>query len=296
MPALFIVHILSFKFTRLRALRFANFEILERAVGVKRGISKNYTLFFIRAFVLTLLILAASGTIYWYYGQGSNFNYVIAIDASISMKADDYEPNRVEAAKEAALVFLDALDSKAEVGVITFTGITYVKQKITNSMLDVKGAIRGVGIEESGGTSLGDAMITATNLFPENKKANVIILITDGQSNVGLSPEQAIDYLNDNNVLVNTVGIGTEEGGEFVEGLRGVSKLDEETLKFIAESTNGEYFWAKNVDELKNTFRKIAKSKRERLSISLGPIFMAVAVTLLILEWGLMNTRYRMLP
>ena len=261
-----------------------------------RGVSKNYTLFFVRAFILILLILAASGTVYWYYGRGSSFNYVIAIDASISMKADDYQPNRIEAAKEAALVFLDALDSKAEVGVVTFTGITYVKQKLTNNMLDVKGAIRGIGIEESGGTSLGDSMISATNLFIDNKKANVIILITDGQNNVGLDPEQAITYLNDKNVLVNTVGIGTKEGGEFIEGLRGVSKLDEETLKFIAEATNGEYFWAKDVEDLKKTFSNIAKARRERLSVQLGPMFMAVAVTLLILEWGLMNTRYRMLP
>lgn len=295
MPALFIVHILSFKFTKLRALKFANFDILEKVMGT-RGVSKNYTLFFVRAFVLILLILAASGTVYWYYGKGSNFNYVIAVDASISMKADDYSPNRIEAAKEAALVFLDSLDSKAEVGVITFTGITYVKQKLTNSILDVKGAVRGIGIEESGGTSLGDAMITATNLFIDNKKANVIILITDGQNNVGLAPEQAIDYLNGKNVLVNTVGIGTKEGGEFVEGLRGVSKLDDETLKFIADTTNGEYFWAKDVNDLKSVFSKIARSKRERLSVELGPMFMAIAVTLLILEWGLMNTRYRMLP
>lgn len=295
-PALFVVHILSFKFTRLRALKFANFEILEKAVGVRKGVSKNYTLFFIRAFILLLLIMAAAGSVYWYYGRGSAFNYVIAIDASISMGANDYEPNRIEAAKEAALGFLDVLDAKADVGVVTFTGITFIKQKLTNNMIDIRSAIRGIGLEESGGTSLGDAMIASTNLFEDNKKANVIILITDGQQNVGLDPSLAIDYLNDNNVLVNTVGIGTKEGGEFIEGVRGVSKLDEDTLMYIAEATNGEYFWAPNVDELKNAFKKIAKAKRERLSMQLGPVFMAVAVTLLILEWGLMNTRYRMLP
>ncbi len=258
-------------------------------------ISKNYTLFFVRAFVLILLILAASNAIYWYYGTGSAFNYVIAIDASISMKADDYQPNRLESAKEAALLFVDSL-SKANVGVVTFTGITYVKQKMTNNMMDVRSAINGITLEESGGTSLGDAMITSTNLFENNGKANVIILITDGQNNVGLDPQQAIAYLNEKNVLVNTIGIGTKEGGKIVEVFNGLSMLDEEKLKFIAEATSGEYFWAKNVDDLKKTFTKIAKTKRERLSVELGPMFMMVAVTLLILEWGLMNTRYRMLP
>lgn len=258
-------------------------------------ISKNYTLFFIRAFVLILLILASSNAIYWYYGTGSSFNYVIAIDSSISMKADDYKPNRLEAAKEAALIFLDTLN-KANVGVVAFTGVTYVKQKVTNNMIDVKSAINGIGVEDSGGTSLGDAMITSTNLFGDNKKANVVILITDGQNNVGIKPEEAIAYLNDKKVLVNTIGIGTKEGGEIIPGFNGLSKLDEEKLKFISEATSGEYFWAKDVDDLKKTFTKIAKTKRERLSIELGPMLMMVAVTLLILEWGLMNTRYRMLP
>lgn len=297
MPALFIVHVISIKHTTLRALKFANFQVLERVLGLKGyRVSKNYSLFFIRALVLILLIMAASGTIYWYYGRGSNFNYVIAIDASISMNAEDYKPNRLDAAKEAALLFLDSLDSKANVGVTSFTGISFVKQKLTNSMLEVKTAIRGIEIEQSGGTSLGDAMITATNLFEDNGKANVIILITDGQNNVGLDPRDAISYLNDNKVLVNTVGIGTKKGGEFIEGVEAVSVLDEESLKFIAEATNGQYFWAENVEGLKNSFKSIAKSKRERLSVQLGPVFMLIAVTILILEWGLMNTKFRMLP
>ena len=246
--------------------------------------------------MLILLILAAAGTIYWYDGRGSAFNYVIAVDASVSMNADDYDPNRLEAAKNAALTFLDILDAKADIGVVTFTGITFVKQRMTNNLGDVKSAIRGIGIEEAGGTSLGNALITATNLFEDNKKANVVILITDGQHNVGIDPREAIDYLNQNNVLVNTIGIGTSEGGEIVEGLSGVSRLDEDTLKFIAEATNGEYFRAENQNQLENAFGSIAKSKRERLSVALGPVFMLIAVTILILEWGLMNTRFRMLP
>lgn len=292
-----MVHIFSVKFTRIRALKFANFEVLEKALGVKRaGVSKNYSLFFIRSVVLILLILAASGTIYWYNGTGSVFNYVIAIDSSVSMMADDYTPNRMDAAKGAALSFLDSLNAKANIGVITFTGLTYVKQKMTDNIGDVKSAINGIGIEGSGGTSLGNAMITATNLFENNNKANVIILLTDGQNNVGVDPMEAVDYLNDKGVLVNTIGIGTIEGGEISQGVVGVSKLDDKTLKSIAEATNGEYFMAENPTKLEDAFKKIARSRRERLSVQLGPLFMLIAVTVLILEWGLMNTRFRMLP
>ena len=91
------------------------------------------------------------------------------------------------------------------------------------------------------------------------------------------------------------MGIGTLEGGNFV-GDVGVSRLDEETLKFIAIETGGRYFHADNSDQLKDAFGEIAQLRLKRVSKDLTLIFLLTSVVLLLIEWGLMNTKYRSLP
>ncbi|MBU2640024.1 MAG: VWA domain-containing protein [Nanoarchaeota archaeon] len=295
LPLLIIVHFLSLKYTRRKALNFANFEIIERITG-KKLMSKNISLLLLRFVILSFLILAAAGTTYWYTGKGSSFDYVLLIDGSVSMLASDYEPDRISAAKEAALEFVNYFPGQVKIAVATFTGTTFVKQKLTSDKSDIRKAINQIGIEEIGGTAIGDAMVTASNLLFEKKEGNVLILLTDGQSNVGLNPESAIPYLNDKKILVNTIGIGTPMGASFVEGSDIVSKLNEDTLKMIAIETGGKYFRAEDPAKLKNAFNEIAQSKTKRLSKDLTIAFMLIGLTLLLLEWSLMNTKYRSLP
>ncbi len=258
--------------------------------------NKNISLLLMRVVILVFLILAAAGTTYWYTGFGSNFDYVLLIDGSISMLSDDYKPDRLSAAKEAALNFVDAFPGKVSIALATFTGTTFVKQKLTNEKGDIRDAINKISVEEIGGTAIGEAMVTASNLIFTKKEGNVLILLTDGQNNIGLSPKEAIPYLNDKKILVNTIGIGTPIGGKFIEGSEMVSRLDDGTLKMIATETGGKYYLAEDPDKLKKTFSEIAKSKTKRLSKDLTIPFMLIGLTLLLLEWSLMNTKYRSLP
>ena len=263
--------------------------------------SKNWTLLFLRLIILSCLILSASGATIWYTGRGSDFNYGLLIDASVSMGANDFKPNRIDAAKEAALTFVNAVGS-SRVGVVTFTGTTFVKQRLTNDLDDVREVIDGIGIESVGGTAIGDTLVVGSNLFFSGKepssgvgvKDNVLILITDGQSNVGLDVRDAIPFLLDNNVLVHAVGIGTVEGGEFIEDV--VSKLDEDTLKFIAKETGGSYFRAGDSNQLKIIFENLAELRIKRINKNLTVSLLLVGVVLLLVEWGLMNTKFRSLP
>lgn len=254
-----------------------------------------------RLIILSCLILSVSGVTIWYTGRGSDFSYGLLIDASVSMGANDFQPSRMEAAKEAALTFVDAVGA-ARVGVVTFTGTTFVRQRMTNDLDDVRDVIKEIGIETVGGTAIGDTLVVGSNLFFSGKqtgsgiegKDNVLILITDGQSNVGLEVGDAIPFLLDNNVLVHTIGIGTLEGGEFLEDV--VSKLDEETLKFIAKETGGTYFRAGDANELEKIFEDLAELKIKRISKNLTVALLLVGVVLLLVEWGLMNTKFRSLP
>lgn len=292
-----IIHFLSLRYTRRKGLKFANFSVIEKITG-KKIISKNWTLLFTRLIILSCLILSVSGVTLWYTGRGSDFNYGLLIDASVSMNANDFEPSRIEAAKESALLFVDTVGS-ANIGVVTFTGTTFVKQRVTDNLDKVKENIKGIKIESVGGTAVGDALVVGSNLFfsgkeGETEKDNVLILITDGQSNVGLDVKDAIPFLLDNHVLVHTIGIGTVEGGEFVEDV--VSRLDEENLKFISQETGGRYFRVGDANELKNTFENLAELKVKRIGKNLTVPLLLVSVVLLLVEWGLMSSKYRSLP
>ncbi len=295
LPLLIVIHFLSLKYTRRKALRFANYEAIEKLDG-KRLMSKNVSLLILRIFIITFLILASAGTTYWYTGKGSVFDYAILIDGSISMLADDYNPNRIEAAKTAAISFVDSFPGAPRIGVATFTGTTFIKQKITDNKNDVKKAINDITIEEVGGTAIGDAMVTSSNLLFSQKEGNVLVLLTDGQSNSGLDPFDAVTYLNDKKILVYTIGIGTPEGGRILENVDLVSRLNGETLKTIALETGGKYFRAENLDDLKKAFFDIAKSKTKRLSYNLTITFMLIGLGLLLIEWSLMNTKFRSIP
>jgi Ca-activated chloride channel homolog len=287
------VHFFSLKYVRRKAFRFANFEALERIAGSQK-LSKNYGLLALRLIVLFLLILSASGTIYWYNGNSSDFDYVIAIDASNSMLANDYKPDRLEAAKSAAVSFIDSLKSDANIAVMSFTGTTFIKQVLTNDLSKVKEVINTINAEEIGGTAIGDAMVTSGNLLFTGEKSKVIVLITDGQYNVGLLPDDAVKYMNQEGIVVHTIGIGTKEGGEFVEGA--ISVLDEDTLKFIAESTSGKYFKVSDETGLENAFKEVASSRRALIPIKVAIPFMLIALMMIITEWGLINSKYRTIP
>lgn len=295
-PLMILAHFITLRFTSRKALKFANFPAIEYITG-KRILSKNYLLLLMRLVIIFLLILAVSGAVFWYEGETSDIDFMLAIDSSGSMMAKDYEPNRLESAKSAASLFVNSLPEDIEVGVLSFAGVSFIKQRPTGDMLKVSKAIDNISIELVGGTAIGSAIISSVNLFKNPERAKVVVLLTDGQNNVGPSVEEAIIYANENHVTVHTIGIGTEEGGGFPDmNLTFVSKLDSETLILIANQTNGEYYKARNESELSETYEEIALSSVKKVSIDLSLIFLITAVILLFAEWGLINTKYRTLP
>jgi len=300
-PFLIITHFFILKYLKRRAIKFANFEAIKRVTGTKfelrnvRAISKNRFLLVIRVFILLLLIFSIAGPVLWYSGQSSEFDFVIAIDASSSMLADDLKPYRLDAARKASSLFVDNLKAKTRVGVVSFAGTSFVEQDLIDNMKKTEDVINNIKIKSVGGTDIGGAITTSSNLLLREENARVIILLTDGQSTVGMPVDEAIDYANKNYVTVNTIGIGTEEGGTFIKGDL-ISKLDEPTLIEIAQKTGGKYYKAENEEELNKAFDDISSSAEEKIPINLSMGFMMIALALLFVEWGMINTKYRTLP
>jgi Ca-activated chloride channel family protein len=292
---LIIIHFVTLRRVKRRALKFANFEAIERVTG-SEILSKNVLLLYIRLLIILCIILAIAGPTLWYSGKASSLDYVLAIDASSSMAADDLKPNRLEVAKDAAATFVDLLKSTAEVGVVSFSGSSFVEQELTSDFIKVKNAISGIGIKYVGGTDILDAVVTSVDVLVAGKKLKTVILLTDGQLNIG-TVDDIIDYARKNGVAVYTIGIGTVTGGKMPLGNAGLySKLDENILQAIAYGTGGAYHKVENKQELLIAFSSIAVSSTTRVSFNASPTLIIIALLLLLIEWFLINTRYRTLP
>jgi Ca-activated chloride channel family protein len=300
-PFLIITHFFVLGYLNRRAVKFANFEAIKRVTGAKfelknaKTLSKNELLLFVRILVLLFLIISIAGPVLWYIGQSSEFDFIIAIDASSSMLADDFNPYRLDAARKASSLFVNELKAKTKIGIVSFAGTSFVEQDLTDNLKKAETAINNIRIKRTGGTDIGGAITTSSNLLLREENARVIILLTDGQSTVGTPIEEAIEYANKNHITINTIGIGTKEGGTFIKSDL-LSKLDEPTLIEIAEQTGGRYYKAENQNELSKAFENISSNSQKKIPVDLSMGFIMIALALLFIEWGMINTKYRTLP
>jgi Ca-activated chloride channel homolog len=285
-PIIFIIHFFSLNNRKKIALKFANFDAISRIQGID-FFSKNIIILSLSVLIVLLMILAVSGLSIQVFKKSSSFSFVIVIDSSESMEADDFKPDRITVAKQTAIDFVNEAPIGVRIGVVSFSGNSYIRQDISEDKTEIKNSINSINIESWGGTDIYEAIITSTNLlYDEENKA--IILLSDGQINVG-KLEDIIDYANENKVLIHTIAIGTTEGGRTSHA---ISKLDEDSLKSISYNTYGEYFLAENKEELSQSFLNILDLTKKKVSIKLSNYLILFAIVLFIIKFFLANTRY----
>ncbi|HZX45626.1 MAG TPA: BatA domain-containing protein, partial [Candidatus Nanoarchaeia archaeon] len=124
-PLLVLHHFSSLKKVKGQVLQFANFKAIARITGMQPQQTNLYVLIG-RVMILTFIVFAVAGTIIWYSGTSGDSDYVLAIDASSSMLANDITPTRLEAAKETGLLFIELVPPKSKVGLLTFSGTAFV--------------------------------------------------------------------------------------------------------------------------------------------------------------------------
>ncbi|MBU1202263.1 MAG: VWA domain-containing protein [Nanoarchaeota archaeon] len=302
-PVVVISHFYLLRYSKKKAMKFANFETIKRVTG-KSLLTKNLTVLTIRIFILLFVILAVSGSVLWYEGKTNNHNFIIAIDTSASMLTKDIHPNRLEAAKEYATRFLTSLKTDAKVGLITFSAVTFVNQVPTTNKNDIKKAIQEIKVAEAGGTDIPGAIITGTNLLATSDKGKTIILLSDGSSTIGTfledSIRQAVEYAQNDHVIIHTIGTGTKKEnpiGYLPEYYNVTSVYNEQALQDISNKTGGTYFPGAAAQQIDDAFKTISEdADKAYLNINLSPWLMIIAVILLFIEWGLINTRFRKIP
>ncbi len=294
-PIMIALHFYLLQHTKRRAVLFANFEALKRVTG-SVVLSKNVTLLVIRVLVILFLTLSAAGMTIWTEGPGSDFNYVLAIDASSSMLADDMTPNRLTVAKDNAINFVNSLNANVKIGVVSFSGVSKVETALQKNRGKIEEAISEIGISKSGGTDLSGAIMTSANLLLNDyDKSMSVILLTDGQHTSGGPIEEGINYAASKHVVLHTIGIATEKGGSF-ELTQLLSTLDEATMKRIAENTGGQFFKVGDNAQMAAAFEQIVTLSEHNIPYQLRLIFLIIGILLLFGEWTLLSTRFKALP
>ncbi len=302
-PLLIITHYLLFRFTKRRGMHFSNFETLRRVTG-KKVLTRNTGQLVLRVLAIAAIILALAQPNILYTGTAQKSDYVLAVDTSGSMTANDLTPSRFEAARSAALRFVDELNGTAKVGVIGFSGTVEVGQVLTSDMGAVKDALQQMEIRTISGTDIPGAIITGTNLLLDSNKGRVLILLTDGSSTTGgsqVNPVQnAVAYAEKHDVVIHTIGVGkmgSVPTGYLPKIYNVTAVYDPTTLEYIANQTGGKYIPAQNSSALSAAYDRLLSHGESTLrdqSLSLGSLL--VGLLLLFIEWGLSNTRWRLLP
>ncbi len=296
LPIILIAHFISVRYNRARAIKFTNFVALAR-VSQKVKLSSNLTVLYLRLLVFAAIVFAIAGTTVYYEGSQVDADYILAIDSSASMLAEDFEPNRFEAAKLAAINFVDELPIHSSVGLVSFSGTSFVRLPLTVDKNLAKKSIESLEVLTSGGTSIGDAIVASSNLLMNSAKPKVIILLTDGRSNLGIEKEIAIKYANQNNVIVNAIGIGSSRepiaSGNQTFGSLGIN---EDELKDISSFTGGKYYHGSETNDLSSIYNEIAISKKSKASLDLSFFLLLFILITLLAEWILINTRFRIIP
>ena len=199
---------------------------------------------------------------------------VVAIDISGSMNAKDFRPTRFAAAKDVASKFVNQREHD-NMGLVVFAGESLSLMPLTNDRGALINAIDNISMGDlTDGTAIGDGLVSAINRIVSGKaKSKSIILLTDGTNNAGeVPPATAAQIAKQKGVRVYTIGVGTN-GSIKIPDPYGFSsttietKIDEESLKEIAQITNGKYFRAKDEKVLKKVFDEIDTLEKSILDV-----------------------------
>jgi len=328
LPLLVAVYIWLLHRKKKLALRYASLSIVKEAMGTGQRLRRHIPPLLLLLAVAAMLLAAARPMAVITLPMQQD-TIILAMDVSGSMRATDVLPTRLAAAQNAAKAFLAELPRSVRVGIIAFAGTAQVVQAPTVNHDDLMAAIDrfqlqpgtaiGNGIVLSLATLLPDAGIDLeammngpggqrgmaidqnapgtgkkfTPVAPGSYNTGAIILLTDGQRTTGVDTMEATNMAADRGVRVYTVGVGTVDGETI--GFDGWSmrvRLDEDTLKAIAHSTQAEYFYAGNADTLKNVYEtlrsRLAVEKKETevsALLALAAAVLAIAAAGLSLLW-----------
>ena len=322
-PALAAAYILAQRRRQKYALRYASLSLVKEALGRGPGFRRHVPpILFLSAMAVMVTALARPTAVVVLPSQQGTI--ILTLDNSGSMRANDVQPNRLEAAKAAAKAFVAKQPRSQKLGVVGFAGTASLVQAPTTNHDAIDKAIDRLTLQRA--TAIGSGILTSLNaileefgekpvalqLEPfgvqgqeptpiapnESLSTAIIVLMSDGQSNTGPDPLDVVEQAASRGVKIYTVGLGSPEGTIITFYNRSMRvRLDEATLKRIAEKTNGTYFRATSDTDLKQIYESLSTRlvfKPERTEIT--ALFAGVAALLLLASGALSLLWFNRLP
>ena len=275
----------------------------------------RYSLPILRVLTVGFLIIALArpqNTNSWQKDSIEGIDIMLAMDVSGSMQAMDFKPNRLEAAKDVAISFINNRPND-NIGMVTFAGESFTQCPLTTDHTVLLNMVQDLqmGVLDDG-TAIGMGLATAVNRLKDSKaKSRVVILLTDGSNNMGdITPRMAADIARTFGIRVYTVGVGTRGEAPFpIQTEFGIRiqnvpvDIDEPTLEGIAEVSGGKYFRAVDNKTLNEIYKEIDKLEKTRLMTKSFKayeekyfVYALIAFLLLLTEFLLRNTLLRSNP
>jgi Ca-activated chloride channel homolog len=289
-------------------VRFTNMELLDSVAPKRPGWRRHLVAVLFLASLAVLVVALARPTRTQAAPLGPVL--VVAIDTSLSMEATDVEPNRLEAAQDAAADLVDGLSDNVRVGLISFNGAATIQVAPTTDHDEVRDAVDRLELAEF--TAIGEAIFAGLDAIQiaeadqadaaaeagEDLPPSQLVVMSDGETTSGRPDVEAAQAAFDAGVPVSTIAFGTQGATIDIPGEGPVDvSVNEEALEAIADSTGGQFFSATTGDELADAFADIGGTvDSETVEREVGTWFLGLGIALLVVTSALSLLWFSRLP
>ncbi|NDW08983.1 VWA domain-containing protein [Dysgonomonas sp. 520] len=283
-------------------------------VGPTWRVTLRHIPFLLRVLSIGLIVVVLArpqSTTTYDKSKTEGIDIVIALDISSTMLAMDFQPNRLEAAKNVAAEFISAREND-RIGLVVFAGESFTQCPLTTDRQVLLNLLHEVDfgmIQDA--TAIGMGLANSVNRLKDSKaKSKVIILLTDGSNNWGqIAPLTAAELAKEYGIRVYTIGVGKRGLAPFPVAIGSSitrmmqADIDEKTLSQIATITGGKYFRATDNNSLKSIYEEI--DSMEKYIINTNQVtrrkelfvpFALLALGLIVVELVLRRTVFRSIP
>lgn len=315
-PALIAAYIWAQRRRQKYALRYASLSLVREALGKGPGRKRHIppALFLLALFFMAIGTARPETVVTVPVQEGT---VILALDVSGSMLAEDLKPNRMEAAKDAAKAFVARQGTDVKLGVVAFSGDAQVVQAPTTDHDLVIAAINRLRPQRA--TAIGRGMLASLDAIFEDSEETppsvialrrlagdatgptpppvpkgadhtaTVVLLSDGQNNQFPAPQQVIEDAVSRGIRIYTVGVGSADGTVVrIQGRSVRTRLDEATLKQIADATGGQYYNASNEKDLRAVYENLTTQlvfRQQRTEVTailtaLAGVFSVIAAAL----------------